>query len=308
MGAGRFDEDDWKTYTTASSYDTKTTKEIFSSRALDASLNPKDVMRESRDSPDNPCSNAIIVGLDVTGSMSRVLDSMARHGLKTLVTEIYDRKPVSDPHVLCAGIGDVEAGDRAPFQPTQFEADIRIAEQLEKIFLEGGGGGNHYESYALTWWFAARHVSTDCFEKRGKKGYLFTIGDELPTPYLRKQDIEKVFGSEAVVGFQGDRVSMDVLLTEVTRKWEVFHLTVEEGSNGGEREKNAWHELLGQRAMVLSDHTKMAEVIVSAIQILEGESKDVVTKSWDGSTSLVVSKATQGLTVGTKSSEVAVAL
>ena len=169
MGSGRWSPDDWCTYTTTSSYDSKTVDEIYN-HTMDSELDPKNVkMRESRDSNDNPNSNAVIIGLDVTGSMSNVLDAIAKNGLNTLATEIYNRKPISDPHLMFMGIGDVEVGDIAPLQVTQFEADIRIAEQLEKIYFEKGGGGNSYESYALAWYFAGLHTSIDCFEKRNKK-------------------------------------------------------------------------------------------------------------------------------------------
>ena len=65
-----------------------------------------------------------------------IADIIARKGLNTLLEEIYSRKPISDPHVMIMGIGDVEMHDKAPLQVTQFEADIRLAEQLENIFLE----------------------------------------------------------------------------------------------------------------------------------------------------------------------------
>lgn len=297
MGSGRWDPGDWKDYTSSAGYDKKTTSGsggIYSASGMASELNPYGIKgRESCDSDDNPRSTALIVGLDVTGSMGMIADTMARTGLNTLLTEVYTRKPISDPHVMCMGIGDVEAGDSAPLQITQFEADLRIATQLEKLYLEHGGGGNHYESYMLPWYFAAHHTTIDCFEKRGLKGYLFTIGDEQPTPYLQKDDIKRVLGYAP----QED-VDRDALLTLVSRKWEVFHVMVAEGSharNYPDRVRKEWTDLLGQRALWLKDHTKLAEVIVSAIQIVEGARADDVVASWDGSTSMVVRDAVAGL-------------
>lgn len=293
MGSGRWDADDWKAYKTTTRMDSKKVDDIYN-KALDILLDPKDVRaRESRDSEDNPNSNAIIIALDVTGSMSSVLDDMARNGLKTLVTEIYDRKPVSDPHIMCMGVGDVEAGDRAPLQVTQFEADIRIAEQLAKIYLEMGGGGNCHESYHLPWYFAAMHTSIDCFEKRGKKGYLFTVGDEQPPRELLAKHIEKVLGYLP----QADLTTNDIL-TMVSRSYHVFHLMVAQGSHfkyHRDTTVKEWTEILGQRALVLDDYTKLAEVVVSAIQVNEGIDVDTVVKSWDGSTSLTVRTAVKDI-------------
>lgn len=80
------------------------------------------------------------------------------------------------------GIGDLSY-DRFPIQASQFESDIRIAEQLEKVYFEFGGGGNFYESYTAAWYFGARHTKLDCWN-RGKKGIIITIGDERLNPYL----------------------------------------------------------------------------------------------------------------------------
>lgn len=294
MGSGRWDPDEWSSYAKVNDYATKTVDKIYTSTGMKKDLNPFGVkIRESRDSKDNPKSTPIIVALDVTGSMQNVLHAMATTGLNTLATEVYDRKPVSDPHIMCMGIGDAEAGDSAPLQVTQFEADIRIADQLKDIYLEGHGGGNNFESYALAWYFAAHHTVTDAFEKRGKKGYLFTIGDEEPTPSLRAQDIERVLGYRP----QTD-INMADLLTLASRQWEIFHLIVEEGSHAKTHRDvvfKKWGDTLGQRAIPLSDHTKLAEVIISTMQIVEGATHADVVKSWDGSTAIVVGKATSGL-------------
>ena len=293
MGSGRWTPDDWKDYST-SHIKGKSTKEIFNAGGLDKDLDPKGVnLRESCDSKDNPESNAIIVALDVTGSMAPVLDSVAREGLKTLAEEIYNRKPVTDPHIMFMGVGDVTS-DRVPFQITQFEADIRIIEQLQKIYLEENGGSNNSESYILPWWWAATHTKLDSFEKRGKKGFLFTIGDEEPTPFLTKEQIKKFIGETP----QFEKITPEECLDLVSKQYEVFHLIIEKGHyyrKHPEKTLQAWRELLGQRAILVSDHTKIGEIIISTIQVVSGEKVDSVINSWDGTTALVVKKAIQDL-------------
>ena len=153
MGAGRFSPDDWDAFTTTRTAG-KSTAAVFS-HGLNPHLDPRNIkngIRESRDSDANPASTAIIIGLDVTGSMGLIADAIAREGLKTLFTEIYDRQPVRDPHILFMGVGDALC-DTAPLQVSQFEADIRIADQLVDLWLESGGGANACESYTLPWYF-----------------------------------------------------------------------------------------------------------------------------------------------------------
>lgn len=305
MGSGRFTASDWNSYSKAHVSGKAKVEDIYVSRSMDNLLDPKGAgIRESCDSSDNPNSTAVIVALDVTGSMGILLDVMAREGLKTLATEIYDRKPISDPHIMFMGVGDVEY-DRSPLQVTQFEADIRIAEQLTKLYLEKGGGGNNHESYTLPWYFAAMHTKLDCFEKRGKKGFLFTVGDEEPNKYLYSKDIERFIGDTP----QFDKITAESLLDLVSQQYEVFHLMVEEGSHmrttkSRENVIDAWTALLGQRAMLLSDHTKMAEVIISTLEALSGRDVDSIVNSWDGSTGLVVKNAIKDLESSNTSSGV----
>jgi hypothetical protein len=168
MGSGTFDAGAYRAFT--SSTTNKTTDEIYSSRSLNKTLDPKGVkVRESRDSVDNPLSTPVIVALDVTGSMGMIADVIARQSLGTLFTSILDRKPITNPHVMFMGIGDAFY-DSAPLQVSQFEADKSIIEQLTQLYLEHGGGGNNFESYNLAWYFAANHTVHDSYEKRAKRG------------------------------------------------------------------------------------------------------------------------------------------
>ncbi len=297
MGGGRWDSHEWASTRSAYSYAAKPTVDhIYTSRALDDALNPaKIALRESRDSDANPNSTALIVALDVTGSMDRVLDVMARDSLGTLVGQIYERLPITDPHIMVMGIGDFEY-DRAPLQVTQFEAqNAPLVTQMEKIYLERGGGGNHYESYAGAWLFAATRTVIDCFEKRGRRGFLFTVGDEEPTPKLEAHQIRRVMGNALAADLDGEH-----LLAMARATYNVFHVIVEEGSHARanpDRVREKWASVLGQNVIHLADHRKLAEAVVSAIQVAEGHDRDEVAKSWGGDTSVVVARAIRDLAI-----------
>ena len=300
MGNARWDSNDWDSYSRTTS--SKTIDAVFTKSSIVNELNPYGVaMRESRDSDLNPQATAIIVGLDVTGSMGKIADVMAKEGLGVMVEEILARKPVTDPHIMIAGIGDAYH-DRSPLQITQFEADLTIAKQLEQIWLEKGGGGNHFESYNLPWYFAAKHTSIDCLEKRGKKGYLFTVGDEEAPKELLRSHISKIFGDTVERDY-----SSEELLNMVSKMYHVFHIVVEEGSHAScnmNSVMNSWTNYLGQKVLRLADHRKLAEVVVSAIEVNEGRDANHVAGSWSGDTSIVVSRAINGLTINKTSGSV----
>lgn len=293
MGGARWDAGDWDNLSARTSR--QSTQQVFSQSQIHQDLNPfKVACRESRDSAANPNSHAIIVGLDVTGSMGYLAEALVRKGSATLVEELLKRKPVSDPHIMCMGIGD-GFSDKAPLQATQFEADIRIVTQLQQVWLEANGGGNGGESYPLAWYFAARHTATDCFEKRNKKGYLFTVGDENPHKVVTKEQISRIFGDNV----ETDLTAQD-LLTMANRSYHVYHLMVEESGSFDSTVQRNWRNLLGERALLMSDHTKMAEIIVSTIAINEGAQVDQITKSWSGSTAVAVARAVNGLVASGK--------
>lgn len=291
MGSGTFDASAYRAFT--SSTVGKKTDEIYTSRGMDSYLDPKGVkLRESRDSADNPNSTPVIVALDVTGSMGILADVIAREGLGTLFTGILDRKPISDPHVMFMAVGDANC-DRAPLQVSQFEADKRIIEQLTKIYLEHGGGGNNFESYNLPWYFAAMHTVHDAMEKRGKRGYLFTVGDEeAPKPLTKAQ----------IAQFIGDTLEADLstadLLALAQRSYDVYHVVIEEGDYARralDRVVGSWTTLLGQHVIRLADHKKLAETIVSAIEVAEGRDADSSAAAWGGTTAHIVRKAVGSL-------------
>ena len=180
MGGGTWTRDAFTSYTATTKAmnvaldgsiltTTNSTQDIFKERRLHDSLNPKNVIRECLDTEEHPNTIPIILGLDVTGSMGKAAIEVAKK-LNVVMTKLYEK--VQDVEFLIMGIGDLSC-DKAPIQASQFESDIRIAEQLDKIYFEFGGGGNAYESYTAAWYFGINHTRLDCW-KRGKKGIIIT--------------------------------------------------------------------------------------------------------------------------------------
>jgi hypothetical protein len=294
MGNGRWDASDWASYS-SKTVDGRSQAQVFSARSLDAKYDPAGfAMRESRDSADNPNATPIILASDVTGSMGMIAHELMKGGLNTLATEIYDRRPVTDPHIMVMAVGDAYT-DSAPFQATQFEADIRVAEQTRELYIEGGGGGNGGESYAGVHLLAGMKTSHDAFEKRGRKGYLFTIGDEPIHERVTKAQAKRFLGLD----LEADISAADAIAM-ANRRYEIFHVVIAEGyaRHAMDRVMNSWRPLLPERTLVLEDHTRLAEVVVSAIQVTEGAQKDAVAASWSGDTSVVVANALSTLRNG----------
>lgn len=308
------DRDNFRSYRTSTTLrddgTAKDTADIFTRDAtkvategLHPTLDPLNVaIRESRDSAIHPAARAVILACDVSGSMGIIADHLIRGhadgtgGLDTVFRDLIDRKVVTDPHVMIMAVDDYEATGKGTIQISQFEADpTTLSEQLKEVWLVHGGGGNNHESYLLPLYFAARHTSIDCLEKRGQKGFLFTIGDEEPHMLLHRHAVKSLIGDS----LQADISAAD-MIEQCSRMYEIFHVIIEEGSHvrtrGIKKVFDPWNELLPQRVIKLSDHTKLGEVIVSAIQVLEGVDKDKVAKSWSGATSVVVADAVRSLT------------
>ena len=289
MGRGSYRASDWtklkqsRGITNSSSANT-----IFTTTKAKEQYLPKFInMRESRDSEDSPNSTPVILGFDVTGSMGYLAEEIAKNALNETVTQIYAKNPVTNPHIMCAAF--VEAEDPDGLQVTQFEADIRVVEQL--LDLRVGFGGNWYSYDSLLWYFAAKHTSIDSFEKRGKKGILIGIGDEIADNQdrhiLSKKEIEDMFG---------DKVDKDITLAQAyamaSEKYEIIHIIT------GENQENAWKSwtelpYMKGRVAILDpkDINCLSEVITSILQLINKSNRDDISNQWDAKDRAVVKKA-----------------
>lgn len=272
-------------------YSTKSTQQIFTSTKTDSDMDPKGVkFRESRDSDVHPLSVAVSVYLDVTGSMGEIPEVLVREKLGSLMNTVISHG-VPDAHILFGGIGD-HYSDRSPLQVGQYEAGTEeLNKWLTKIYLEGGGGGQNKESYSLAWLMASRHTSIDCFEKRGEKGFLFTIGDEGVHGTLEKDRLKELMG----YSFEED-LSADQLLKEAKRMYHVFHLHINTSTGSYPDILKGWKNLLGENVIVVEDYNNVAEIIASTVAVVRGADLKHVVSSFDSKTALSVSNALMKVT------------
>jgi len=256
------------------SYADKDADEIFS-RSAKKEMLPQDVsIRESRDSDEHPESLAVMVFLDVTGSMGRIPEEIVKNKLGALMSTIIENG-VEHPQILFGAIGD-HISDRTPLQIGQFESGTEELDKwLTSMYLEGGGGGQNKESYLLAWIIAGRHTSIDCFEKRNEKGFLFTIGDESNWDNLSVKTLKDL------LGYKEAEVVTDVqLLEEAQRLYNVYHIHINEASYRDDpRVLGYWKKMLGERLIILDDYNAVCETIATVIAIQHGvDIKDVVSK------------------------------
>jgi len=263
MGSGGYSSTSRNTRAIASGYYTAPASQTFSQRNINADMNPNGVkIRESCDSQEHPNSVAIMVALDLTGSMGSIPSLLIRDGLPTFMDGIINGG-IADPQVLFVGVGDHEC-DRAPLQVSQFESsDLLLDKWLTSIYLEGGGGVNDGESYHLAWYFAAWHTTLDCLEKRGQKGILFTIGDEPVLKTLPAKSIAEIMG-----GVEADYSDYDVAtLLELARaKYHVFHIHVAQGHNGSRQDvMDGWKQIMGNNLIIAQDHKDIPKIMTDKI-------------------------------------------
>lgn len=282
MGYSSYSSVDREVRADSLGYTTNSLQDNFKSKSIQRAMDPKDLtVRESRDSEAHPNSVAIIIALDVTGSMMSVPQKIVADGLPHIMTDII-QGGTPDPQVLFLGVGDHEC-DSAPIQVSQFESgDEELDKWLTSIYMERGGGSNDGESYMLAYYTAAMHTSIDCFEKRGEKGLLFTIGDEKVLPHIPKESLQRHFG----MGQYQDYTTKE-LITLAQEKYEIYHIhTMETGAGRRHGVVPAWKELLGQNVLVVQSHTEIPALISEIVS--KRDVKPVGEESKDNNTMGVV--------------------
>lgn len=248
-------------------------------------LNPRGVaIRESRDSEEHPVAVPIAVIFDTTGSMGQVPVTLEER-LPALMGTLLDDKASGKrylgdgyPAILIGAVDDYraqvgggihggfDAESSGALQVGQFESGIEIDQNLEKIWLTGNGGGTYEESYELALYFMARHTAHDHLEKRGRRGYLFIIGDEHAYPEVDPAQVRDVIG-----GALQAPIPLKEIIAEAREKYHFFFIVPNLTSHYRDEELyRYWSDLLGQQnCLRLEDPEKVCELIASTVALCE---------------------------------------
>lgn len=257
MGGGSYSVNSFAIYSASvgKSYDIRTNRisgQTFEATRLKEVLNPKGKIRECCNSEEHPNTVPVILALDVTGSMRAACKETAE-ALSQIMKTLYDK--FKDVEVCIMGVGDFECDD-APLQVSQFESDVRVAQQLDQIWMEHGGGGNSYESYTAPWVYGLYRTKLDAYDKQGRKGIIITMGDEPLNPDLPVNTVKDYLGS-AKGADQFGSFETSKLYEDASKKFDIFHIAVDDSSSSYE-----WHRIKARETFIpiLGDRFKESSI------------------------------------------------
>lgn len=240
MGGGSYSSRDFVSYSKSmrKSVDTKTMRvtsgQTWSASSMKETMNPKNKIRECINTSEHPNTVPVILALDVTGSMGSACQETAA-ALGAMMDKLY--KKFKDIEIMVMGVGDFEC-DYSPLQVSQFESDVRVAKQLDEIWMEHHGGGNNWESYTAPWFFGLYRTKLDAYDKQGRKGIIITMGDEALNPDLPENRIVEYFGRPEGAEEFGSLKTPD-LYKAASKKFDIYHISVNDSETSYSRNKKS---------------------------------------------------------------------
>lgn len=238
--------------------------QVFTTNRLKEVMNPKGVIRECANSKEHPNTIPVILGLDVTGSMGSACKETAE-ALNVIMTKLYEK--FKDIEFCIMGIGDFECDD-APLQVSQFESDVRIAQAIDNLYMEHGGGGNGYESYTAPWYFGLHNTKLDAYDEQDRKGIIITMGDEPLNPDLPKDYFKGYLGLKEVGSLETKK-----LYKEASEKFDIYHISINDSACNYDDPKDSYAKevdesfikVIGKDAYKVSTIDNLSKTIVECI-------------------------------------------
>ena len=199
----------------------------------------------------------IVCILDVTGSMGDAV-FVIYEKLGTFFIQIENQGYLDDPAVSFAAVGDCYC-DSAPLQVADFSQSMELVENLEKMYIEHGGGGQHHESYETMLYYYWKH----CELPDAETPFLFIIGDEGFYDTVSKDHLRRWLGEK-----EAREVDSREVIRQLLRKFAgnvfLLHLDYRTPLLDGEIVAQ-WREVLGENLIHLTDPTLVVEVMLGLI-------------------------------------------
>ncbi len=185
--------------------------------------------------------NPIVVGIDVTGSMSR------------WPAEIFDRLPLmyqtlsqyrQDVEISFGAIGDAYS-DRYPLQANDFGHGIVLEDHVNALCPEGGGGGQVSETYELFAYF----MLEKCKMSNAQSPFMFIFGDEKFYNEVNPAQVEHYIGDNLENPMASGKVWQKLI-----EKFNLYFLQKPYGSGHDRRMtaeiKQHWANAIGEQRIV----------------------------------------------------------
>lgn len=192
----------------------------------------------------DPKAKTVLLVLDVTKGMEETFNV-----LKENIQYIVDTIEVDVPNVWWSimAIGDANY-DYMPIQWSGYVRGKELPDLLNRIYFEGGGGPNNWESYSLAWWAGyyktdlpffflghklnqdvrntAYRYNTDVL----KNNIIITIGDSMLNRDLPKKVLNKWFGTvengnTKLTGVNYPTKSFSIY-ANAKEKFDIYHIAV----------------------------------------------------------------------------------
>ncbi len=264
MGGGYYDRD----VSTGSSsggwdYTSDAPSSNFDTNTDGADPDVKKTTRRLKCDKENP----IVVAMDVTGSMGAA-SKVIYDKMPMFFGQIKIQDYLPEPAISFAAVGDTTC-DRDPIQICDFAEGTELDEWLEKLYLEGGGGGGAHESYEMFAYYYGEKVD---LTHPNKKPFMFFIGDEGFYKTITSSNIKKWFN------ITSEEVDSAGIFEDLKEIYNVFliHKTYSFGSTDKKILKQ-WTDAIGQECvLILEDPKAVVDVMLGAIALVS-ESRDLDT-------------------------------
>jgi len=155
------------------------------------------------------CKSPIALPFDVTGSLGG-LAKITYDKMPMTAGELKKRSYLQDCQICPIAVGDV-VSDRGPLQIGEFVVPRELDSYLQRLWLEGGGGRQGYESYEFVAYFLAYH----CDIPEADTPFVIFIGDERFREDLHRNALQAYFG-----GIEHEDMNAFKVFADLRRKFK----------------------------------------------------------------------------------------